>query len=182
MSAHNVYIVDSGHYRVLKEAISGSSYSESTVTTSALTWPYGVAAGGNGDIYIGDSSGNRVLREDLADSPTLSFASTPPGSTSSDSPQTVTLQNFGNAALDLSVPTSGTNPGISANFTLTSNGASACPLVSAGASGLGILAAGQSCQLPVSFTAAVDYDLRWLIGGLVETTVSLYAHQMSDPP
>jgi len=151
-STNNIYIVDPDNYRVLKETVSGSSYAESVVTTSSLSWPYGVTIDGAGNIYIGDSGGNRVLKEDLSDPPSLSFASTAPGTTSSDSPQTVILDNSGNATLTFPVPASGSNPSISDNFTLDSSVTSACPLVSSGASSPGTLAAGQSCALPVSFS------------------------------
>jgi sugar lactone lactonase YvrE len=147
----NIYIADTGNSRVLKEAISGASYSESVLTTSALSSPSGVAVDGSGDVYIADTYNSRILEEDFVDAPSLSFANTVPGSTSSDSPQTVTLENAGNASLTLAVPGSGTNPSISTNFSLNSGVTSACPLVSTGSSA-GTLAAGASCLLPVSFT------------------------------
>ena len=94
---------------------------------------------------------NRVVKLDFADSPSLTFANTVIGSTSTDSPQTITVVNAGNAALTLPIPSSGYNPSIAANFTLNDNGTSACPVVSSGFSVPGTLAAGASCQLPISF-------------------------------
>ncbi|MGB7548833.1 MAG: hypothetical protein WBM14_13870, partial [Terracidiphilus sp.] len=61
---------------------------ESTVVSSGLYNPYAVAVDASDNVYIADSANNRVLKEDLADAPSLTFASTTPGSTSSDSPQT----------------------------------------------------------------------------------------------
>jgi streptogramin lyase len=148
----NIFIVDSGNNRVLKETPSGSSYIESAVATSSLSSPEAVAVAGNGNVYVADTGNNRILEEDLRDSPSLNFASTAIGSTSSNSPQIVTILNAGNAVLNFPVPSSGNNPSISANFTLKSNGASACPQVSAGSSTAGLLVAGQSCLLPISFT------------------------------
>jgi sugar lactone lactonase YvrE len=151
-SEGDIYIVDSYNYRVLKETPQSSTYTESTVATSLLGWPFGVAADGAGNIYVADSGTNRFLKEDLADAPTLNFASTAPGSTSSDSPQIVTLENYGNATLAFPVSGSDNNPSISNDFTLNSSGPSACPLVTSGASGPATLGAGQSCTLPVSFS------------------------------
>ncbi|MGA2890184.1 MAG: choice-of-anchor D domain-containing protein [Terracidiphilus sp.] len=148
----NVYIVDTGNNRVLKETLSSGSYTESTVPTSSLAYPSGIVVGGNGNVYIADSGNNRALKEDFSDPSSLSFAATAPGSTSSDSPQTITLENVGNAVLNFPVLSSGSNPSISANFMLNASRASSCPLVSAGSSAAGTLAAGQSCLLFVSFT------------------------------
>jgi hypothetical protein len=108
---------------------------------------------GSGNVYIVDFSNYRVLKEDFADPPSLTFASTQVGQTSSDSPQTVTLQNYGNTALTFPVPASGNDPSISANFALNNSEEPACPLVSAGSTA-GVLAAGASCLLPISFTPA----------------------------
>ena len=148
----NVYIADTYNNRVLKETASSGSYVESTVATSTLSGPSGVTVAGNGNIVIADTYNNRIAKEDLADSPSLSFAPTAPGSTSSDSPQTVTVENSGNTALSFSVPSSGNNPSIPANFALNSGVTSACPLVSAGSSAQGTLASGQFCLLPIGFT------------------------------
>ena len=77
---------------------------------------------------------------DFADPPALTFASTVWGSTSADSPQTVTLENVGNAPLSFPIPATGNNPSIAPNFTLNSSLESACPLLSSGTSGPGTLA------------------------------------------
>jgi sugar lactone lactonase YvrE len=147
----NIYIADTGNNRILKESSSGTGYIESTISTSSLNFPAAVTVDGSGNVYIADTGNDRVLKEDLADPPSLSFAPTTPGATSSDSPQTVTLENAGSAALNFPVPSAGSDPSIAANFALSSSGGSACPLVSAGSSA-GSLAAGQSCLLPISFT------------------------------
>jgi DNA-binding beta-propeller fold protein YncE len=172
----NVYISDWGYYglnyQVLKETFSAGSYTESTVSTSTLDAPSGLAADGSGNVYISDTYNNRVLKEDLADPPSLSFATTVVGSTSSDSPQVVTVENIGNATLNFPIPSSGNNPSIPANFTLNSSGASACPLLSAGSSTAGALPAGQSCLLPISFTPTAAGNLS---GTLVLTDNALNA-------
>jgi sugar lactone lactonase YvrE len=99
----NVYVSDSGNARILKETpTSGSTYSESTVTTSTLWVPMEVGVDAGGNVYIADLANSRVVKEDLADPPTLAFASTAQGSTSTDSPRTVTINNVGNSALNFS--------------------------------------------------------------------------------
>jgi DNA-binding beta-propeller fold protein YncE len=150
----NVYIADAWNNRVIEESTVGGNTVESTVATSALSGPGGVAVAGSGNIYIANTYNNSVLEEDLADTPSLGFAPTAPGQTSSDSPQMVTLLDVGNVALTLQVPGSGNNPSITSNFALGSNGGSICPVVSAGASTPGTLASGQSCMFFVSFTPA----------------------------
>jgi hypothetical protein len=81
-------------------------------------------------------------------------------------------QPQGNAALSFPIPSSGSNPNISATFTLNSSGASACPLTSGGSVTVGTLAAGASCQLPVSFVPAAGGALS---GSLVVTDSNLNA-------
>jgi streptogramin lyase len=94
----NVYITGVGNNTVLKEMSSAGGYSQSTISTSALDGPFGVAVDGSGNVYVADSGDFRILKEDFADAPSLSFAPTNPGSTSSDSPQTVTVENVGGLA------------------------------------------------------------------------------------
>ena len=87
---------------------------------------------------------NRVVEVQRSQPPTLSFASTAVGSTSSDSPQSVTIQNIGNQPLNaitpglvvggqdfLQVAGSGTPADCTSSFALTP---------------------GASCNLSISFT------------------------------
>ena len=112
----------------------------------------GIAVGGSGNLFLGDRS-HYVTMLDFADAPSLTFVVTDVGTTSSDSPQIVTIGNDGNSALIFQVPSSGSNPSISPNFTLESGDSGDCPLVGAGEAAQ-TLAAGASCTLPVSFTPA----------------------------
>jgi Chitobiase/beta-hexosaminidase C-terminal domain/Beta-propeller repeat/NHL repeat len=98
----NLYIADTLNNRIVKETLSGGSYTQSVVHSSPLNSPLAVAVDQSGNLYISDSNNKRVLKEDLADPPSLAFASTAYGATSSDSPQTVMVSNSGNAALNLS--------------------------------------------------------------------------------
>ena len=82
------------------------------------------------------------------------------------------MENVGNAALNFPIPSTGNNPSIAANFTLNDNGASACTVLSAGSSEPGTLAAGASCQLPISFAPTAAGALS---GSLVLTDNNLNA-------
>ena len=169
----NVYIADFGTNLVLKEKLSAGAYTQTTLANSAangLNHPEGVALDGGGHIYIADANNSRVLEEDFGVPPSLTFAATAVGLTSSDSPQTVKLMNNGNAALILPVPATGSNPSISANFTLNSSVASACPLVNSKSSAAGILPAGASCLLSIGF---VPTTMGTLAGSLVLTDNNL---------
>jgi sugar lactone lactonase YvrE len=167
----NVYIVDSVNSQVFKETPSVGGYVQSAIG-SGLNWPSGIAVDGYGNVYIADGGNNRVLKEDFWDPPSLSFATTPWGSTSSDSPQRVTVENIGNAALSFPVPISGNNPSMATNFTLNSSLPFECPLVSAGSSTAGTLGAGDFCLLPISFAPTTEGSIS---GALVLTDNNLNA-------
>jgi hypothetical protein len=144
----NVYIADRGNARVLQETPSGSTYTEKTIATSLSPW--GMAVDALGNVYIVDYDQSKVFKLDVADPPTLNFADTNVGATSTDSPQTVTVQNIGNANLTFPLPSSGRSPSISAGFTL--GGSGTCPQLTPSSSGPGTLTPGISCTLPVSFS------------------------------
>jgi len=158
----NVYIADSQDDQVLKETPSVNGYVQSIVASPSpsgvetfygigVLQPYGVAVDGSGNVYIADTGNDRVLKENFAVPPSLTFTSISDGTTSTGSPQTVTVENVGSAALSFPIPSSGNNPNITADFTLNSSGAMACPMVSDSSSEPGTLAAGASCQLLINF-------------------------------
>ena len=152
----NVFVANNQNAVSEIHAVNGSIPSSPTITTlsSAFHYPTGLAVDGGGNVLVADAGNGRVARLDFADAPSLTFASTAVGSTSTDSPQTVTISNVGNAPLIFPIPSTGSNPNIAGDFTLNDNGASACPVLSAGSSEPGTLAAGASCQLPISFEPA----------------------------
>lgn len=141
---------DNGQIFRLTPASSG--YVQTTVPTSAMNQPFALAVDGSGNLYIADSGDGRVIGENYITPPSLSYSSTNVGSTSSDSPQTVTIQNVGNAPLIFPVPATGNNPSIAPNFTWDDSDSSSCPQVTNQSSSPATLAAGESCDLPVSFT------------------------------
>jgi NHL repeat len=165
----NVYIADTFHSQLVKETLSAGVYTQSTLA-SGMNDPLGVVADGSGNVFTSSAAGNSVWKLDFADPPSLSFATTTSGSTSNT--QTVTVENIGNTPLSFPVPASGNNPSISTNFTLNSTGATACPLVGASSSTAGMLAAGASCQLLVSFAPAIGGSIN---GALVLTDTNLNA-------
>jgi sugar lactone lactonase YvrE len=150
----NVYVAEYSYntvYEIL--AVNGSIPASPTIQTlgTGLVYANGVAIDGNRNVIVADYGDARIVRLDYADPPSLSFASTTVGSISTDSPQTTTIENVGNAALSFPASSVGSNPSIAADFTLDSSGTSACPLISADSATPGVLAAGASCQLPISF-------------------------------
>jgi sugar lactone lactonase YvrE len=156
-AADNLYIADAEN-RVVVVPPNGGTPSALTPTTNGegLNDPIGIALTGAGDLFIADSLNNRVVQVVRSQPPAINFAAAAVGSTSSDSPQIVDVENIGNAALSLAVPSSGNNPAISANFTLASGSGSDCALLTANSSQPGSLAAGASCELPISFQPAVS--------------------------
>jgi streptogramin lyase len=171
----NLYVsgTDSnGAGQVVKLTPSPSGYSQSSIPTQGLSQPAGLAVDPTGNVFIADSGNGRIVKVDSSDPPSLNFAVTPVGSTSIDSPQTITLVNIGGAGLILPIPASGNNPSISTNFTLDDNAPSACPVISSGFPTVGVVAAGASCVLPISFAPTKAGSLS---GSLVLTDNNLNA-------
>jgi hypothetical protein len=94
----------------------------------------------------------------------------------------VTIENDGNAALSFPIPVHGTNPSIPPGFTVNGNAPLACPLVDANSSTAGILGAGASCQLSISFSPQSAADTTgWLVltdDALNQTTPSYATHNV----
>jgi sugar lactone lactonase YvrE len=165
----NIFISYSGNGvnpavgQLFEESPTASGYVQSTIPTNGMNQPWGVAVDETGNVYVADSGNYRVLKEDYWDPPSLTFASTLAGSASSDSPQTVTLENVGNADLSFPIPPSGVNPSIGTDFTLDGNAPNACPIVSSGSSGTGTLVAGTSCAFSISFAPLAAGNLNELL-------------------
>jgi hypothetical protein len=110
--------------------------------------PSGVAVDGAGNVYVADLYAG-VYKLGFTTPPSLSFASTPVGSQSSDSPKTVTVENVGNQALTFPIPSTGNNPSVSANFAWDES--STCQQNDAGSATAFTLAAGASCTIGIDF-------------------------------
>ena len=104
-------------------AVSGSIPASPVINTvgSGFSHAAGVALDAAGNVYVSDSNHSLVKKLDFVDPPSLTFATTSIGFTSSDSPQTVAAFNDGNRTLTftaLSAP---------ADFPLDSSGGTVCP-------------------------------------------------------
>ncbi len=154
-AAGDLFIADANN-RVVEVPAGGRAATAITPTVNgeALSDPIGIGLDAAGDLFIADSLNDRVVEVEQGQPPAINFAATAAGTVSGDSPQTVAIQNVGNAALAFPVPATGANPGISANFTLNSSTASACPVLTVGAAQPGTLASGATCVLPISFQPA----------------------------
>ncbi len=96
---------------------------------------------GTGNVWIADGGNNRIVQVNQSQAAALAFASTAVGSTSSDSPQTVAVQNIGNAPLVFSALAATTNFNLNGSNT-TCDGTTS-------------LNAGTSCDLGVEFLPTV---------------------------
>ncbi len=158
-----IYVADSGNNRVMKETPSGNSYIESIAVpaTAGLAAPNSLALDGNGNLYIANTGSGNVVKVDVADPPSLSFASTAVGATTAA--QTIAITNIGNSPLTFPVPSSGNNPAVSTNYTLDASAANACPQTTAGGAASPSLAPGASCALAIRFaptrTGSLQGDL-----------------------
>ena len=99
---------------------------------------------GTGDIFIADTGNNRVVEVSALAAPTFSFATTALGSTSTDSPQSVTVQNIGNQLLSAVAP--GLSIGANSFVQVAGSG------TPADCNSTFSLSPGASCNLSVSFT------------------------------
>ena len=164
----NVFVADTINSAV-KEILAAGGYTTVHTLGSGFSGPFGVAVDGSGNVFVADTNNNAVKKLDFADPPSLSFASTAVGSTSSDSPKTVTLTNIGNAALTFPTPETGLNPSIAAGFTIGNS--STCPQLSSSSSAA-TLAPGVSCTNLISFSPTAIGSIS---GSLVTTDDHLNA-------
>ncbi len=94
----NLYVADVGA-GTITELTAASNFTTATQLATGLTDLAGVAVDSKGNVYYTtNGSDNSVYEIDLADPPSLIFASTAYQTLSTDSPQSVTLTNIGNGA------------------------------------------------------------------------------------
>jgi sugar lactone lactonase YvrE len=137
-AAGDVFIADTDNSRVVEVPAGGGVQ---TIVGSGLNRPFGVAVDGAGNVCIADNFNNRVVEVQRPSPPALSFAATPVNSTSSDSPQSVTVDNIGNATLSLS------GLAVGANFAQVAGSGTPADCTSSSS-----LAPGETCNLSISFT------------------------------
>jgi streptogramin lyase len=123
---------------VAQEIFAAGGYTTVKTLASGFSIPNGLTLDGSGNVYVADQGNSRVVKLDYADPPSLVFLPTAVGQTSTDSPQTVTVQNAGNAALTFS--------GVSypADFPQEANGTDPCTSSTS-------LDAGENCNLSIDF-------------------------------
>jgi len=161
-SAGSLYIPQAAS--VLKETPTNGAYVPSVLLS--LNGVNSLAVDPSGNMFVDDCGVScSIIEFDVADAPTLSFATTAVGSTSSDSPKTVTIVNNGNAPLTFSAP--GSSAPITAGFTLSP--ASTCPVPPGSTQSL-TLAVGASCTLLVSYVPTTS---GYVTGTLTVTDNSL---------
>ena len=146
-AAGNIFVADDIN-NAIYEILAAGSYSTVITLSSSGFNPPGLAVDANGNVFVIDYSNNRVVKMSYANPPSLTFGAASVGVESSDSPQTVTVSNNGNADLTLPIPAAGRNPGISSGFMLDS--ATTCPDLGV-SSAIGTLAAGTRCDYAVDF-------------------------------
>lgn len=134
-----IYIADTGNNRIIDEELVSGSYVQNLLVTG-LNAPRAVTLDELGNLYIADFGDNKLYRQDYSDPPSLSFAGTTVNTVSSDSPQSVSVVNFGNTAL------TAVSPGITAaaDFPQLTGNAGDCTTAFS-------LAATASCTLRIEF-------------------------------
>jgi sugar lactone lactonase YvrE len=132
-AAGNIYIAVIGSAEL--EEFAAGTYTPTTL--GSFVQPAFVALDPRGNVLVVDRGTNTIQELTRATPAPLSFATTSEGATSSDSPQTVTLTNDGNASLVLSSLATA-----SANFSLS--GSSTC-------SSSTTLVSNGTCNISVSF-------------------------------
>jgi large repetitive protein len=91
----NVFVSDGGSATVKEILASGAIVS----VGNGFSLPQGLAVDGGGNLYVTDEGAGTVYLIQRSQPPALTFASTAAGSTGSDSPQSVQLENVGNMPL-----------------------------------------------------------------------------------
>jgi len=126
-SGGSIYITSSANGNLYRETLRQDGSWLQTIVTNGLESPGGIALDALGNVYVSLDLAEAVERIDLADPPVLHFAKTAVGSTSTDSPQTLTVLSMGTAPPVMNYPQTGSNPALSSGFSL--DAATTCPLL-----------------------------------------------------
>jgi YVTN family beta-propeller protein len=142
--AGDIFVADdiSGYLWELAYLGNGTYGAQTSIIANNTDAPYGVAVDGAGDIFVSYNGNNQMVEVNRSQPPSLSFASTNVGGTSSDSPQSVTIQNIGNQPLDA------VSPGlvVGTNFVKVAGSGTPADCTSTFA-----LTPGASCNVSISF-------------------------------
>lgn len=148
--------LDANNNLLFGDEYAGGYYSLNTASLALNTLPISTVCGadtllqtGAGDFLGSSNACGSVTAYPAASTSGLNFTSSIQGVTSTDSPKSATIYNVGNAALTISVPSSGSNPSVSSSFALGS--ATTCPSVSYSGTAQ-TLAANSSCVYSINFT------------------------------
>ena len=141
--AGNVFVAGATNQTVAKISTTGVK----TTFVSGLNFPFEIALDATGNLYIGHATATTAyaVKVDRTTPPTFNFLATNVGATSTDSPQSVTLENTGNATLNFPKPSTGTNASLSTNFTFYAS--TTCPRTTIAST----LNAGSTCVYAVQF-------------------------------
>jgi hypothetical protein len=142
-AAGDVYVTDNGLQSVV-EIPAGCLTNTCQIQIASGISSFGVGLDAGGDVYIADAFNSLLLEFNRSQPPAISFATTAVGSTSSDSPRSVTLINVGNQ------PLIAQSPGL-----ITVNGPNFANVSGSGTpadcSSSYILSPGQACNQSISF-------------------------------
>lgn len=166
----NLYTIEQGYQGVglppqlTKITPAASGYSQIALS-EGLVQQSDIAIDGNQNIYQLGTSGSAemMFRVDVGDPPSLNFASTIVGATSSDSPKVFTITNVGNGTLTFPAPASATNPSVSSSFSIAS--ITTCPQIPASGSPAS-LNVNTSCVYGINFAPTTTGTIN---GSLVMT-------------
>jgi hypothetical protein len=142
----NVYVADTTANSI-QELVSSSGYTVTKSLGTGLTNPLAVAVDASGNVYALNSKSAQITKMDLADPPSVTFATPTILDTTdpADGPQTVEVWNSGNQPLTFATTLTGANPSYpTANFVENPNDTNLC------SSGIS-LAPDTSCDVSVLF-------------------------------
>jgi sugar lactone lactonase YvrE len=134
-AAGDAFVTDANAGTLTEVAANGTQ-----TTLAEIGFPYGVGLDSAGDLFVASING-ALVEVPRPQAPSLTFEATGYNTTSSDSPQSVTIQNIGNAALTMS------GLSVASNFAQV-DGSGTPEDCTASAS----LAPGTECNLSLSFT------------------------------
>src|SRR6202044_2515147 len=92
----NVYVADSYNFQIVKETLSGGSYTPSVVVSGLPGTPFDVAVDGSGNVYFPNGIDNQVLKETPSGSGYTQSVVADAASNGLDSPWEVAGEGSGN--------------------------------------------------------------------------------------